>query len=108
MATLASTEQIGQSPHAPREIEVPAPTAWPFVLAVGFTLMFAGLLTSVSVSILGIVLAVAGCVGWFGEVLPHEHEEAVPVISEDLRILTERRVVERIPVAADQLRAWLP
>jgi hypothetical protein len=108
MATLASTEQIGQSPHAPREIEVPAPTAWPFVLAVGFTLMFAGLLTSVSVSILGIVLAVAGCVGWFGEVLPHEHEEAVPVIPEDLRIVTERRVVERIPVAADQLRAWLP
>ena len=108
MATLSATEELSENRRAPREIEVPAPTAWPFVLAVGFTLMFAGLLTSVSVSILGIVLAVAGCVGWFGEVLPHEHEEAVPVIPEDLRIVTERRVVERIPVAADQLRAWLP
>ena len=108
MATLASAEQIGQSPGASREIEVPASTAWPFVLAVGFTLLFTGLLTSVSVSVLGAVLALAGCVGWFKEVLPHEHEEVVPIIAEDLRVATERRVVERLPVAADQVRAWLP
>src|SRR6266850_3217876 len=91
-----------------REIEVPAPTAWPLVLAFGFTLMFAGLLTSVSVSVLGAVLSVAGCVGWFREVFPHEHEVIVTVVPEDLRVTTERRVVERLPVAADQLRAWLP
>jgi hypothetical protein len=108
MATLASTEQIGQSPQAPREIEVPAPTAWPFVLAVGFTLLFTGLLTSVPVSVLGAVLAVAGCIGWFGEVFPHDHEVTVQVVREDLRVATERRVVERLPIAAEQLRAWLP
>ena len=68
MATLASAEQMDQSLRAPREIEVPAPTAWPFVLAVGFTFLFAGLLTGVSVSVLGAVLALAGCVGWFKEV----------------------------------------
>jgi len=108
MATLASIEEVRQSPRAPVEIEVPASTAWPIVLAFGFTLMFAGLLTSVSVSVLGVVLGVAGCVGWFREVLPHEHEETVPVVAEEIRIATERRVVERLPVAADQLRAWLP
>jgi hypothetical protein len=108
MTTLLSAERMGQSPRAPGEIEVPAPTAWPFVLAFGFTLMFAGLLTSVSVSVLGTVLAVAGCVGWFREVFPHEHEVIVPVVPEGIRIATERRVVERLPVAADQLRAWLP
>src|SRR5258707_11198983 len=70
--------------------------------------MFAGLLTSVSVSVLGAVLSVAGCVGWFREVFPHEHEVIVTVVPEDLRVTTERRVVERLPVAADQLRAWLP
>jgi hypothetical protein len=70
--------------------------------------MFAGLLTSVSVTVLGAVLAVAGCVGWFREVFPHEHEEAVPVVIEELRVTTERRVVERLPVAAEQVRAWLP
>jgi hypothetical protein len=108
MATLLSAEQLEQSPRGPREIEVPAPTAWPFVLAFGFTLMFTGLLTSVSVTILGTALAVAGCVGWFREVFPHEHEVIVPIVPEDLSVTTERRVVERLPVAADQLRAWLP
>ena len=34
-----------QSARRPGEIEVPASTAWPFVLAFGFTLMFAGPLT---------------------------------------------------------------
>ena len=108
MATLASAEQMDQSFRALREIEVPAPTAWPFVLAVGFTLLFAGLLTGVSVSVLGAVLALAGCVGWFKEVLPHEHEEVVPIVADDFRATTVRRVVERLPIAADQVRAWLP
>ncbi len=108
MATPQSTGQMEPTPRAPSEIEVPAPTAWPLVLAFGFTLLFAGLLTSASVSVLGAVLAVAGCAGWFREVFPHGHEEAVPVVPEDLRITTCSRVVERLPVAADQLRAWLP
>jgi hypothetical protein len=108
MATLASTDQLGQSPRAPVELEVPASTAWPLVLAFGFTLIFAGLLTSVSVSVLGVVLAAAGCVGWFREVFPHEHEETVPIVFEDHRVTTDRRVVERVPVAPQLVRAWLP
>jgi hypothetical protein len=75
-------------------------------LAFGFTLLFAGLLTSLSVSVLGAVLSVAGCVGWFREVFPRQHEEPVLVVPEDFRITTGRRIVERLPVAAD--RAWLP
>jgi len=108
MATQLSAEQLEQSLRAPAEIKVPASTAWPLILAFGFTLMFAGLLTSASVSALGVVLAVAGCVGWFREVFPHEHEETVPVVFEEHRITTERRVVERVPVAPDLVRAWLP
>jgi hypothetical protein len=70
--------------------------------------MFAGLLTSASVSVLGAVLGIAGCVGWFREVFPHEHEETEPIVFEENRIATERRTVERVPVAPDLVRAWLP
>jgi len=90
------------------EIEVPAPTAWPLVLAFGCTLLFAGLLTSISLSVLGAVLSIAGCVGWFREVFPIQHEVSTPVVRDDVRITTERRVVDRVPVAENQLRAWLP
>jgi len=107
MATLLITEELSESGQTPREIEVPAPTAWPFVLAFGSTLLFAGLVTTLSVSLLGAVLSLAGCIGWFREVFPHEHEETVPVIPEEIRITTERRVVERVPIANYQ-RAWLP
>jgi hypothetical protein len=108
MATLASIEGVRQSPPAPVDIEVPASTAWPIVLAFGFTLVLTGLLTSVSVSALGFVLSVAGCVGWFREVFPHEHEQTVPVVFEEQRITTKRRIVERVPIAPELVRVWLP
>jgi len=62
----------------------------------------------VSVSVLGVVLGVAGCVGWFREVLPQEHEETVAVVFEEHVVTTERRVVERVPIAPELVRAWLP
>jgi hypothetical protein len=108
MATLVSAQQAEQSPRAPLEIEVPASTAWPIVLAFGFTLLFAGLLTSVSVSVLGLLLSVAGCVGWFREIFPQEHEQTVPAVVEEHRITTKRHVVERVPIAPDLVRVWLP
>ena len=108
MATALFREQMLRSGHAPSEVALPAPTAWPFVLAFGFMLLFAGLLTSASISVLGAVLALAGCVGWFREVFPHEREEVVVVVPEEITVRTVRRVVERIPVAPDQVRAWLP
>ena len=108
MATLQTVVGPGQASRTSREIEMPASTAWPLVLALGFTLICAGLLTSVSVSALGAILVVRGCVGWFREVLPREHEIVVPVVPEDRAVITARRVVDRLPVAPDQVRAWLP
>src|SRR5215470_7110649 len=99
---------VPSSDRSAFDIEMPAPTAWPLVLAAGVTLMFAGLLTAVSVSVLGVVLALAGCVGWFREVLPHAHEVVVTVVPDTVRVTTERRAVDRLPVAPEQVRAWLP
>ncbi len=105
---LAHMEGQEQSRRTPVEIEVPASTAWPIILAFGVILVFAGLLTSVSVSILGVVLSVAGCVGWFREIFPHQHEETVPLVFEEDSITTKRRLVERVPIAPELVRAWLP
>jgi hypothetical protein len=108
MATHLTAEKLehGQRSHA--GIELPAPTAWPIVLAFGFTLLFAGLLTDVSVSVLGAVLSIAGCVGWFREVFPHEREELVEILPEDAEIATDRQRVERIHIDEAIVRAWLP
>ena len=90
----------------PEKIEVPAPTAWPIVLAFGLTLVSAGFVTAASISFLGVVLVVAGAVGWFREVLPVESHEWAPVASEELVIQTERQTVERIAFSIS--RASLP
>ncbi len=108
MATQPLADQFGPRPRMDGHVELPAPTVWPLVLAFGFTLVFAGLLTSASVSILGAVLSVAGSVGWFRDVFPKEHEEVLRIVPEDISIVTSRHLVERLPVAGEQVRAWLP
>ena len=92
----------------PSTLQLPAPTAWPVVLAFGITLVFAGLVTNGSVSLLGALLSIAGAVGWFRNVLPHEAHESVPVVEERLVVVTSRREVARLGVAQAGNRAWLP
>jgi hypothetical protein len=93
---------------APDKLQLPAPTASPIVLAFGVALMFAGLVTSASVSIFGAVLLITGAVGWFRNVLPHEAHETVPVLEDKVVIQTSRREVARLGVAPGVRRAWLP
>jgi hypothetical protein len=93
---------------APATVILPAPTAWPIILAFGITLLLAGLLTSASVSILGAIIFVVACVGWFGDVLPHEQEETVPVKIGTAAIFTSRHAVERLAIAPELARAVLP
>src|SRR5882672_6366112 len=82
--------------NAPANLRLPAPTAWPIVLAFGITLVFAGMLTTASVSILGAILAICGYVGWFRDVLPHEKHESVPVMAAEARVVTSRPKVARV------------
>lgn len=90
-------------------VVLPAPTAWPIVLAFGVTLIFAGLVTSYSVSILGGILALAGCVGWFRDVLPHEQHERVPVAERIVPVTTSRPQVASVSWMTQELhRARLP
>jgi hypothetical protein len=87
---------------------LPAPTAWPIVLAFGITLLFAGLITSLSVLILGAILSVAGCIGWFLDVFPHEKHVEVVAVEEPIPIASTRAGVERLDIAPELPRALLP
>src|SRR3984893_3869488 len=94
---------------APTTLQLPAPTAWPIVLAFGITLLFAGLLTSVSVTFLGALLVVAGVIGWFRDVLPHEAHETVPVSDKVEPVVTAHPEVARVGWITEELnRSWLP
>src|SRR6202453_1618693 len=94
--------------RAPDTIQMPAPTAWPIALAFGLTLLFAGMVTSEAVSVLGAIVAVAGAIGWFREVLPHEAHETVPVAQDELVVTTTRCEVARVAIANELQRAYLP
>jgi hypothetical protein len=94
--------------NSPQKIEVPAPSTWPIVLAFGLTLVFAGMVTADSVSILGAVLAIAGAIGWFRQVLPVESQEWVTVVQQEIMIKTSRESVERLDSYRKIPRAWLP
>ena len=89
-------------------VVLPAPTAYPMALSVGVTLLFAGLLTHVAISILGAIVMVAAAVGWFREVLPHEQHEAVPLEPEPPPVAAARRQVARLEVGEHAHRARLP
>ncbi len=104
-----SVESVNQNREAiPGAIEMPAPTAWPIVLAFGITLLFAGLVTNGTVSILGGIIAVAGVVGWFRDVLPFEAHEMAPVTGEAPVATTSRPEVLRMEAERELRRAFLP
>jgi hypothetical protein len=91
-----------------RTVTLPAPTAWPIILAFGVTLLFAGIITSASVLILGAILAVAGSIGWFFDVFPHEKHVQVPIEEEEIDIVSSRTKVARLDIAPELHRALLP
>ena len=77
------------------------------MLAFGCTLAAAGLVTSAGISILGGVFMLAGCIGWFRQVLPHEQHEEVSVVDQPVTIASSRVLVERIRLSPEH-RARLP
>jgi hypothetical protein len=88
-------------------VELPSPTAMPMVLALGISLILAGMVTSGIIAVLGLLLAVWGSVGWFLQVLPHEKHVEVMVRTEEVQIASSRTLVERLPIS-DMHRKILP
>jgi hypothetical protein len=88
-------------------IHLPAPTAWPFLLALGINLIAASFVTSPWIGALGLVLSVVSAAGWFRQVLPHEAHEDVPVEEEFVSLVSPAEKVARIEVDETH-RAQLP
>jgi len=96
----------GSDPHSGM-IHLPAPTAWPFLMSLGVTLIFAAFVTSAWIGYLGGILAIVSAVGWFRQVLPHEAHEEVPVSEEIISFVPMLDKVARIRVDETH-RAQLP
>ena len=95
----------------PGSIAIPAPTVWPMVVALGVTLGFAGLVTHLVVSVVGVALALIGGVGWWRCVLPEDQEERVPVMSRSsvsLSVTSPPQSVERLWFDDEWHRARVP
>jgi hypothetical protein len=88
-------------------VQLPAPTAWPVILAFGFTLVALGLVTSMFVSLFGAIFVVAGCLGWFAQVLPHQAHVSVLVDEIPVTAVTTRKRIEHLHVNLPH-RAVLP
>lgn len=104
---LPETERA-MRPHD--TVEVPASTPWPFVTAFGLALIFAGLVTSLAVSLVGLVVLLAGAVGWFRVVMPVQQEESVKVVPtlSVARVASSTRRVDHLEPGAGGHRVRIP
>jgi len=89
------------------DVVLPVPTAWPVVLALGISLMITGMVTHWVISLLGVILLVRSAVGWFLEVLPHEHHVSVPVRADIDTFTSPRTKQAQLPIDAKH-RKLLP
>ena len=94
----------------PGNIILPAPTPWPMVTAFGLTLLAAGLVTHGVVSVVGLIMAFRGAIGWFREVLPVERTEWIPVAAADISLAVKPspRSVARLKAGEESHRVRIP
>jgi hypothetical protein len=83
----------------PKRVHMPQPTAWPMVLALGVALLVTGMVTSGGVSLLGLLLMLLSCVGWFRNVLPVEAHEYVEAEPELVQVPAFSKSIEYIPIS---------
>jgi hypothetical protein len=104
---MASHNDNPSDPHDPataESVKLPQATDKPIILALGVTLLGAGLATNLALSVIGAMLFVVGLGGWIAQLLPgrgHLHE---PRVEPALR----PGPVAARPGTVDQLRPGVP
>jgi hypothetical protein len=66
-------------------VDLPIPTANPIIAAFGVTLVAAGVVTSLVVSLVGLIIGLIGAIGWFRDVFPTPKHELYPLAEADRR-----------------------
>jgi hypothetical protein len=98
--------------HANAEgVLVPKTTGAPMLVALGITLIFAGLVTNAVVTFVGIPLVFFGGIGWWRGVLPRQQEVLVPFQSEAERpppIVPSPHAVAHLVPGEDGHRVRIP
>jgi cytochrome c oxidase subunit I len=89
-------------------LAVPASTPFPIGLAFGVALLFAGLVTTEFVSILGAIVALCCCIGWFRDVLPQEKHELFVLSAPDPVSTNRPEIAEVHHITGHRHRARLP
>jgi hypothetical protein len=111
---MTNSMESTSDPHdraGPEMVEVPESTAWPIVLALGITLLGAGLVTNLTLSVVGAALFVIALGGWIGQLLPgrgHRHE---PMVEPPLRprsVIAQPGMVEQLRPGVAGYRFRLP
>jgi hypothetical protein len=103
---MTESHSEGEQPRT-EVVQLPASTAWPMVLALGLSLVVAGMVTNAAISLLGLLLTVIASVGWFRQVLPAEHHESIEVQARQALIAGTRASVEHLTIDATH-RKMLP
>jgi hypothetical protein len=86
---MAHDEVVG---HSEKDgfIQLPTPTIWPFILALGISLAVTGMVTHWAITVLGVCLTLRAAVGWFGQMFPHEQHEPVAITADVVTISSLR------------------
>lgn len=88
----------------PDRIEMPAPTAWPLVLALGISLVAAGVAMNPGYAVVGLVVVAFGMTGWFRQVTSAEGVIFEEVLPPEMRA----RPIQPAPIEVEQLRMGMP
>ena len=95
--------------HPSKLIEVPAPTPWPMVTSFGLALLLAGMVTSLAVSVVGLLVILFGAAGWFRDVLPAPKEELVAIAdTSEPVVLRSTRKVAHLQPGEEGHRVYIP
>ena len=97
--------------HHEEGVELPLPTAWPIATALGVSLVALGVVTDLFISLVGLLLALAGGVGWFRDVFPVPKHEIFPYVAPELRaaaVKVSPRKVSELAMAEGAHRTYYP